>query len=772
MPLLPGKKNIGRNIATEEKSGKPRDQAIAIALNVARKHKAEGGGILPNLETNPQGWGGGPALAPYEHPLAAPMWKNRALESATDAIAARDAIGSPDVDLPIGLARGATDLGSLLSGVSSAREGGDALARGDYGTAALDLGSAAAPYLGPMGTALSTAIRYAPKSTAAALALLGATAMPSSAEEATPDKILNGLYQQKSDLLRQQREAQSRQDANRPRSLGRSTPQTDPNYWAATHDLNGITDQLSAIDAQINRRETDLSPEHQQDIAQRQREIDAENAKAARATPIRDQYPWLPTALTAAGLTASAALPFLLRAKGNLGTFLPGSLAGRLGEATDAATAAIKTQSAPEALRAAKEIDDLIARQPTAMGELGRAGAAALSGGALAGEASMLPDQYDAYNLPEGSLKQEARERALNPLNYLERGAMGALTGLSGYEFGNLIPSRTPNYARAKAASDMIKGPQTADDLALVRKNLGIDGGGGAAAPIPGGLPPGPGGPLFPTSGEMAPTRPTDLIRDAATDIETVPISPAGSTNPDVEKALSVARRQSQTGANSPAPGPVAPSSDDLSDQASNIIKHYPDEGVILRNENGRQVARHASGKSEGGQFTSVPQPPKPSTKTPKAKGKAAKPTDESSGSGNAKGGVIRGVLDIARKYARGGVVVGPVVGNTGGRTDALPVDVPANSYVLPADVVSHIGGGNTLSGLDKLTKMFGKSSRASGGAVPIKISDGEFVVSPEEVARRGNGDMDLGNRILDKFVLQTRADHIKTLRGLPAPSK
>lgn len=35
MPLLKGKKNIGRNIRTEEAAGKPHDQAVAIALSVA-----------------------------------------------------------------------------------------------------------------------------------------------------------------------------------------------------------------------------------------------------------------------------------------------------------------------------------------------------------------------------------------------------------------------------------------------------------------------------------------------------------------------------------------------------------------------------------------------------------------------------------------------------------------------------------------------------------------------------------------------------------------
>lgn len=35
MPLLKGRKNIGANIRTEEAAGKPRRQAIAIALSVA-----------------------------------------------------------------------------------------------------------------------------------------------------------------------------------------------------------------------------------------------------------------------------------------------------------------------------------------------------------------------------------------------------------------------------------------------------------------------------------------------------------------------------------------------------------------------------------------------------------------------------------------------------------------------------------------------------------------------------------------------------------------
>lgn len=41
MPLLKGKKNIGHNIKEEEMAGKPKKQAIAIALETARRSGAK-----------------------------------------------------------------------------------------------------------------------------------------------------------------------------------------------------------------------------------------------------------------------------------------------------------------------------------------------------------------------------------------------------------------------------------------------------------------------------------------------------------------------------------------------------------------------------------------------------------------------------------------------------------------------------------------------------------------------------------------------------------
>lgn len=41
MPLLKGKKNFSRNVATEVKAGKPQKQAVAIAYSVAGEGKKD-----------------------------------------------------------------------------------------------------------------------------------------------------------------------------------------------------------------------------------------------------------------------------------------------------------------------------------------------------------------------------------------------------------------------------------------------------------------------------------------------------------------------------------------------------------------------------------------------------------------------------------------------------------------------------------------------------------------------------------------------------------
>ena len=121
-------------------------------------------------------------------------------------------------------------------------------------------------------------------------------------------------------------------------------------------------------------------------------------------------------------------------------------------------------------------------------------------------------------------------------------------------------------------------------------------------------------------------------------------------------------------------------------------------------------------------------------------------------------------------------LAVGAIAGVTPGRSDELPVKLPAGAYVIPADIVSALGEGNTAAGFKKLDARFpgGKRrlAKKNGGAVDAIVSDGEYVVTPEKVADLGNGDIDRGHGILDLFVKATRQAHIKRLQGIPDPNK
>jgi hypothetical protein len=188
-----------------------------------------------------------------------------------------------------------------------------------------------------------------------------------------------------------------------------------------------------------------------------------------------------------------------------------------------------------------------------------------------------------------------------------------------------------------------------------------------------------------------------------------------------------------------------------------------------------------------------------------------------------------------------GGIADSPAAPFTGGimspgagRADDVPMHVPNGSYVVPAWAVSHLGEGNTVSGMTMLKGMFGSPWGASGGplgspqpkssgrgggppggnfgaiprppamhfqppnfypqgmseknpaleahggaarspagdVIPINASGGEFVIDPAEVARIGDGDISKGHRVLDKWVLILKKDAANTIKKLPGPAK
>ena len=122
------------------------------------------------------------------------------------------------------------------------------------------------------------------------------------------------------------------------------------------------------------------------------------------------------------------------------------------------------------------------------------------------------------------------------------------------------------------------------------------------------------------------------------------------------------------------------------------------------------------------------------------------------------------------------GAIKAPVAG----RTDHLPMHVPSGSYVIPADIVSAIGEGNTEHGFDIIDYMV-KQRMASGGDVnkmdadnPVAIvaAGGEYVIPPNAVRGFGDGDLDAGHKALDEWVESERATTIATLPKIPAPRK
>ena len=173
----------------------------------------------------------------------------------------------------------------------------------------------------------------------------------------------------------------------------------------------------------------------------------------------------------------------------------------------------------------------------------------------------------------------------------------------------------------------------------------------------------------------------------------------------------------------------------------------------------------------------------------------------------------------------------GGILSPGAGRSDDIKMHVDNGSYVMPAWAVSHIGQGNSVNGMTLLKMMFGAPQQSAGGPwgapspqihkggvgipsapqlrpagsqppmlipgmsaenpalaqqrgahggparsgdgpVPINASGGEFVIPPEEVAKIGDGDVNKGHRVLDRWVIQLKKEAVATLAKLPGPAK
>jgi len=127
------------------------------------------------------------------------------------------------------------------------------------------------------------------------------------------------------------------------------------------------------------------------------------------------------------------------------------------------------------------------------------------------------------------------------------------------------------------------------------------------------------------------------------------------------------------------------------------------------------------------------------------------------------------------RKRADGGKVhVGPIISHVAGRTDHHDMNVPNGAFVIPADVVSGLGEGNSLAGMKVIEHMFPhpNGGGSSGEPVPIAAAGGEVVLSPEQLTAKFGGDLDHAHKAMDAWVVHERKNIVKTMSKLPGPAK
>jgi hypothetical protein len=313
--------------------------------------------------------------------------------------------------------------------------------------------------------------RGLPKVAGAFGAGLGLNAMMGSTSDADEGPA-SELAKQQGKLRARLEDTRAKMDA--AETGGRGKPGRGNDWRALKAEADQIESEIAGISAQIEAHRN--SPEYQQDMDRRAKEIAADLKRKEAATPWRDRNPGMAGALPAIGMFLAGAVPGLTAIKRQAGTMTPGALASRLEEAIKAAERGIGTGGAitPETRIASGTIENILEHQPKGgfkegakrWGEesLHTLGAGA-AGGSLAAEANMFPDQYDAFNLPDGDAKDKAHERAMNPWNYAERGGVGTITGISGYHLGkHLTPAAKPNWEKGRAVADEVGRLVTAED--------------------------------------------------------------------------------------------------------------------------------------------------------------------------------------------------------------------------------------------------------------------------------------------------------------------
>ena len=124
----------------------------------------------------------------------------------------------------------------------------------------------------------------------------------------------------------------------------------------------------------------------------------------------------------------------------------------------------------------------------------------------------------------------------------------------------------------------------------------------------------------------------------------------------------------------------------------------------------------------------------------------------------------------LSQLHSVGNILGGSLPGVAAAAKGGMVPHMKEGSFVVPADVVSHIGNGSTDAGFKTLQKHFGATpikgsgdgmsddiSTTIGGKQPARVADGEALIDPEYVKKIGNGSVDAGAKHLYKMMDNVR---------------
>ncbi len=332
------------------------------------------------------------------------------------------------------------------------------------------------------------------------------------------------------------------------------------------------------------------------------------------------------------------------------------------------------------------------------------------------GHPDKIKAQEMADRLPKlNPIREQAQEELYDLYKFAERAGMGAFEGWGGNRLGQMVPSGLGGIFRRSSYQ----------------------------------LTPEAGVAVKPIEGAKLPALQEDAAalhagNDAALRRSSRPVDPASGYNlpalgdaVDTVPASPVAGRKPSAGRRSKSVGSKGQTKPEKTSSASDVPPATPDKEAAASDE-----LKRFFGSKQAPDLRDL----------------------------KATGGAVDGAGSSGKVHS------GPLHSELGGRTDSLPVEVSSGSYIIPADIVSALGEGNTSGGIRVLQDMFPEQPKslhyASGGSVPIMAAGGEHVLSPEQVAALGGGDLNVGHQILDEFVKRTRNETIRTLKSLPGPQK